>query len=94
MTTADRDRRSEQAAIEQHCPHCDGRSYGGGARPEVRDGLVYRRRLCLERSCGREFLTVAAVMTERLALALLEGIHHADPSPLSLPVAVAVESGA
>lgn len=77
---------AESAALELRCPHCDGRSYGGGSRPRVRDALVYRRRLCLAAACGRDFVTVTGVLTERLALAL-EEFHDRAAAP-SLSVAL------
>ena len=66
------------AAVERRCPLCGAGSYGGGDRPRVKDGLVYRRRRCLSESCGIRFALVEGMLTENpILLKMLVAYHEA-----------------
>lgn len=71
--------------LDRLCPHCGHKSYGGGSTPKVRDGLVYRRRLCLRMSCGMEFVTVEGTLSGNPILAEFLAAYHEsfqpDPEP-------------
>jgi hypothetical protein len=62
--------------LDKLCPYCDSKSYGGGSTPRVKDGLVYRRRLCLDEKCAREFVTVEGVISGNTVLTEFLELYH------------------
>ena len=65
--------------VERLCPECNSKSYGGGSTPTVRDGLVYRRRLCLGPKCGIEWVTVEGAIYDNARLADALSWYHEEP---------------
>ena len=71
------------AAIERRCPSCGAESYGGGDRPREIDGLVYRRRRCLSKACGKRFVVVEGIATDNeLLMKLLVAYHESTKAGL------------
>jgi hypothetical protein len=62
--------------VERLCPLCTAKSYGGGSTPTVKDGLVYRRRICLGPKCGIEWVTVEGAVYDNPELAEALGWYH------------------
>jgi hypothetical protein len=73
--------------LDRLCPDCGHKSYGGGSTPRVKNGLVYRRRLCLREACATEFVVVEGTVTGNPVLAEFLAAYHEvyEPEPKPEP---------